>query len=77
MVVTTTFQRVYVFVILDIATRRIVHWNLTRHPTAQWTIQQFRDGLPIDAPYRVLVHDRDGIFAPTVDEALDALSLRC
>jgi len=63
-------------VILDIVTRRIVHWNLTRHPTAHWTIQQFRDGLPIDGPYRILVHDRDGIFAPAVDEALDAMSLR-
>jgi putative transposase len=52
-VVTATFQRVYVFVILDIATRRIVHWNLTRHPTAEWTIQQFRNGLPIDGPYRL------------------------
>ena len=73
---TATFQRVYVFVILDIATRRIVHWNLTRHPTAEWTIQQFRNGLPIDGPYRFLMHDRDSIFAPAVDDALDAMSLR-
>jgi putative transposase len=75
-VVTGTFQRVCVFVILDIATRQIVHWNLTRHPTADWTIQQFRDGLPIDAAYRLVVHDRDGIFAPAVDDALDAMSIR-
>ena len=32
-VMTATFQRVYVFVILDIGTRRVVHWNLTAHPT--------------------------------------------
>jgi putative transposase len=75
-VVTATFQRVYVFVILDIASRQVVHWNLTRHPTAEWTIQQFRNGLPIDGPYRFLVHDRDDIFAPAVDDALDAMSLR-
>jgi putative transposase len=31
-VVTATFQRLYVFVILDIATRRILHWNVTAHP---------------------------------------------
>ena len=33
-VATATFQRSYVFVILDIATRRILHWNVTAHPTA-------------------------------------------
>jgi hypothetical protein len=35
--VTTTFRVVYVFVILEVDTRRIVHWNLTAHPTADWT----------------------------------------
>jgi putative transposase len=75
-VVTATFQRLYVFVTLDIDTRRIVHWNLAEHPTADWTIQQFRNGLPLDGVYRVLVHDRDGIFAPAVDEALRSMSLQ-
>jgi hypothetical protein len=42
-----------VFVILDIGTRRVVHWNLTAHPTAEWTIQQFRDGLLLDGAYRL------------------------
>jgi len=75
-VVTATFQRLYVFVILDIDSRRIVHWNLTDHPTAEWTIQQFRNGLPLDGAYRFLVHDRDGIFALAVDEALRSMSLQ-
>jgi transposase InsO family protein len=74
-VVTATFQRVYVFVILDIATRRILYWNITAHPTAEWTIQQFRNGLPLDAAYRSVVHDRDAIFAPAVDDALRSMSL--
>ena len=52
-----------------VGTFRIVHWNLTDHPKSEWTIQQFRDGLPLDDAYRVRVHDRDGIFAPAVDEA--------
>jgi putative transposase len=75
-VVTATFQRLYVFVLLDIGTRRIVHWNLTDHPRSEWTIQQFRNGLPLDGTYRFLVHDRDGIFAPAVDEALRSMSLQ-
>jgi hypothetical protein len=60
----------------DIATCRVVHWNGTTHPTAGWTIQQFRNGLPLDAAYRFLVHDRDSIFAPAVDEALHSMSLQ-
>jgi putative transposase len=75
-VVTAIFQRLYVFVLLDISTRRIVHWNLTDHPRPEWTIQQFRNGLPLDGTYRFLVHDRDGIFAPAVDEALRSMSLQ-
>jgi putative transposase len=75
-VVTATFRRLYVFVLLDIGTRRIVHWNLTDHPRSEWTIQQFRNGLPLDGAYRFLVHDRDGIFAPAVDEALRSMSLQ-
>ena len=74
--VTATFQRLYVFVLLDVGTRRIVHWNLTDHPKSEWTIQQFRNSLPLDGTYRFLVHDRDGIFAPAVDEALRSMSLQ-
>jgi hypothetical protein len=37
--ITATFRTLYVFVVLDVGTRRIVHWNVTEHPTAEWTIQ--------------------------------------
>ncbi len=40
--ITARFRTLYVFVVLEIGTRRIVHWNLTEHPTADWTVQQFR-----------------------------------
>jgi transposase InsO family protein len=74
--VTATFSRVYVFLILDIATREIVHWNLTAHPTAEWTVQQFRNGVAADSQYRFVLHDRDAIFAPSVDSALGSMHLR-
>ena len=41
-VVTATFQLIYVFFIMDVGTRRLLHFNFTRHPTADWTLQQFR-----------------------------------
>jgi hypothetical protein len=40
--ITATFRTLYVFVVLDGGTRQIVHWNVTEHPTAAWTVQQFR-----------------------------------
>ena len=42
--ITVHFRILYVFVVLDVGTRRIVHWNVTEHPTADWTIQQCRTG---------------------------------
>ena len=74
--VTVTCQRVYVFVMMDVSSRQVLHWNLTRHPTAAWTMQQFRDGIPADGPHRILVHDRDAIFAPAVDDTLRSMQLR-
>jgi transposase InsO family protein len=76
LVVTASFRRLYVFVLIDIATRQVVHRNLTDHPTAEWTIQQFRNGVPPDATYRYVVHDRDAIFAPAVDDAFGSMALR-
>ena len=40
--ITATFRVLYVFVVLEVGTRRILHWNVTEHPTAEWTAQQFR-----------------------------------
>jgi len=41
--VTATFHVLYVFVAIEIASRRILHVNITNHPTAEWTRQQFRE----------------------------------
>ena len=47
--------------------RRILHFNVTDHPSAEWTLQQLREGLPGDHPFRFLIHDRDGIFSRELD----------
>jgi transposase InsO family protein len=61
---------------LEVGTRRILHWNATEHPTADWTVQQFRAVLTGETPHRWLIHDRDAIYAPAFDEAVEAMGLR-
>jgi putative transposase len=59
-----------VFLILELGSRRILHFNVTAHPTAEWTLQQFRDGLSEDKRYRFVIHDRDSIFSAGLDQEL-------
>jgi putative transposase len=74
-VVTATFRVIYVFVVLEIGTRRILHWNVTEHPTADWTAQQFRMIVPGDQAHRFVIHDRDTIYSEGVDRTLAAMGL--
>jgi putative transposase len=68
--VTVKFQLLYVFVILELGSRRILQCNVTSHPTAEWTLQQFREGLSGEEAYRFVVHDRDSIFSAELDQEL-------
>ena len=63
------------FVVLDVGTRRIMHWSVTEHPTAAWTVQRFRACVPGDQPQRWLIHDRDSIYSAAVDDAVGAMGL--
>ncbi len=74
--ITATFRVFYVFVAMEIGSRRILHVNVTDHPTAEWTIQQFREFLEYDHPYRFAIHDRDAIFSKSVDSALRDFGVR-
>ena len=75
-VVTATFRLVYVFVIMEIGTRRILHVNVTRHPTAEWTTQQFRECVIGDEGYKSIIHDRDSLYSSELDSSLRSLGLR-
>jgi transposase InsO family protein len=59
---TIRFQVLYVFLVLAHERRRTVHFNVTAHPTAQWTAQQLRNAFPWDSAPRYLLRDRDRIF---------------
>jgi hypothetical protein len=56
--------------------RRLVHFNITQHPTAAWTLQQLREVIGSVDGYRYLLHDRDSIFAQHLDASISRLGLR-
>jgi hypothetical protein len=60
--VTATFRLLYVLVVIEHRGRRLIHYNVTAHPSATWTVQQLREAVGYEERYRFLVHDRDGIF---------------
>jgi hypothetical protein len=59
---TALFTTVYVFVVMEISTRRIVHCNVTESPALDWVKIQIRDIAAFDRKPRFLLHDNDGIF---------------
>jgi putative transposase len=67
-VVTACFRVIYVFVSMEIGSRRLIHFNATEHPTAEWTLQQLREALPGDREYKFLLHDRHKTFSVGLDE---------
>jgi hypothetical protein len=61
---TIRFQILYVFLVLAHDRRRILHFGVTAHPTAEWTAQQLREAFPWETAPRYLLRDRDRIFGP-------------
>ncbi|MBX3131464.1 MAG: hypothetical protein KF718_32405 [Polyangiaceae bacterium] len=59
---TATFEVVYVFVVMQLGTRRVVHTNVTSNPTLAWVKVQLRDLCAFGAEPRFLIHDNDGVF---------------
>lgn len=59
---TVTYKVLFVLIILAHKRRRAVHFNVTEHPTAQWTARQVVEAFPWDEAPRYLLRDRDGIY---------------
>ena len=72
---TATFRILYVWFVIHHDRRRILHFNVTKHPTAAWVIQQLREAFPYDTVASYLVLDRDSIFAKNVTSTVRALSI--
>ena len=72
---TIRFHVLYVFLGLAHDRRRILHFDVTAQPTAEWTAQQLREAFPFDQLPRYLLRDRDGIFGEAVRRQVRAMSI--
>ena len=73
---TIRFQVLYVFLVLAHERRRILHFGVTAHPTAEWTAQQLRDAFPWDTAPRYLLRDRDRIFGDDFRKQVKAMGIK-
>jgi transposase InsO family protein len=72
---TIRFQVLYVFLVLAHDRRRIVHFNVTAHPTAEWTAQQLREAFPFEEVPKYLLRDRDRIFGVDFTKQVEDLGI--
>ena len=73
--VTGSFRVLYVFVIMEVATRRLGQFNFTAHPTADCTLQ-FREVITGDEPYQFCIRGRDEICSSELNSAVKSMGLR-
>src|ERR1700730_1032537 len=73
---TLLFEVLYVFLVLAHDRRRILHFGVTAHPTAEWTAQQLREVFPWDSVPRYLLRDRDRIFGADFTKQVADLGIK-
>lgn len=72
---TVRFEILYVLVILTHDRRCVRHFNITAHPTAEWTAQQVVEAFPWDTAPRYLLRDRDGVYGAAFRTRVAALGI--
>ena len=73
---TLTFGVLTCFFVIAHDRRRVLHFNVTRHPTSAWVSQQSRDAFPYDTAPKYLIHDRDAIFNSEVMDAVKTIGIK-
>jgi hypothetical protein len=72
---TATFRLLFAFVVLRHYRRHVVHFNVTAHPTAEWTAQQIVEAFPFDEAPRFLLRDRDLIYGESFQRRVKHMDL--
>jgi transposase InsO family protein len=73
---TANFRILFVFVVLAHHRCRVIHFNVTAHPTSGWTAQQIAEAFPWGSAPRYLLHDRDSIYAHVFRQRVRGMAIR-
>jgi putative transposase len=73
---TMTFRVVYGWFAIGHARRRILHFDVTAHPSSAWVIQQLREAFPLDSAPRYLIFDRDSVFSAEVVSTMKSFGIK-
>lgn len=72
---TISMRVLFVFIILEHGRRRVLHFNVTEHPTAAWTSQQIVEAFAERDAQRYILHDRDGVYGDDVHLRIASLHM--
>jgi putative transposase len=73
---TLSFRTLYCFFAIEHGRRRILHFNVTLHPTSDWIVQQLREAFPLPCPYQHVLFDHDAKFGNEVVNILESSNLQ-
>jgi putative transposase len=73
---TVTFRVLFCLVVLGHDRRRVLHFNVTEHPTAHWAAQQLVEAFPAEVRVRYLLRDRDRIYGDYFQQRVRGLGLK-
>jgi putative transposase len=74
---TIRFGVLYCFFVISHDRRRILHVNVTKHPTSLWIVQQLREAFPFGSASRFLILDRDAKYGAEVPAAIRSMKIKC
>jgi transposase InsO family protein len=66
----------YCFFVIDHHRRKILHFNVTAHPTAEWVCRQLRKAFPIPSPYQYAILDHDAKFSAEISSLLRSSGIK-
>jgi len=73
---TLTFGVLYCFFVIAHGRRRILHCNVTKHPTSAWVAQQLRETFPYDSAPGYLIFDRSASFNEEVIDTMKSVGIK-
>jgi len=73
---TVTFRLLYVMIVISHERRKVVHFNITEAPTAEWAAQQVVNAFPFDTAPKYLLRDRDSIYGSVFVQRVEGMGIK-